>query len=125
MIQRIKEFIGGLLARSDLDALDPHEVNEIARDMGVTADDLYRLDRVSSHTTLMPKRLSLEGVDPAIVQAEWPSVWKDLQRACSLCGSKDVCRNELVLAPEAADWRLYCRNESTIKAFADDMGGMA
>lgn len=120
MIHGIKEFIGKLFARSDLDALDPHEVDEIARDMGVTSDDLYRLDRVGSHTTLMPKRLSHEGVDPAVVQAEWPSVWKDLQRVCSLCDTKDVCKNELELAPEAAEWRLYCRNEGTITALADE-----
>jgi hypothetical protein len=116
MIHSIMNFFTKFFARPELEGLDPEQVKEIARDMNVTADDLYLLDRSGSEPALMPQRLSQEGVDPAVIQAEWPSVWKDLQRVCSLCGSKDVCRNELELAPEANDWRHYCPNEGTIRS---------
>ncbi len=119
MIHEIKEFFSRMFSRPELETLDPQQVGEIARDMGVSPDDLYRLDRSGEQSTLMPKRLAHEGISPAVIQAEWPSVWKDLQRVCTLCGSKDVCRNELELAPDAQDWRRYCPNEGTIRSLSD------
>lgn len=116
MIQEIKAFLARIFSRSEVAGLDPCQVQELARDVGVTTDDLYRLDRVGAHVrVLMPRRLSHEGVNPAVVQAEWPSVWKDLQRVCSVCESKDVCRHDLDTAPNAAGWQYYCSNEGTIK----------
>lgn len=125
MIQEIRDFfsrIGQSFERSDLRGLDPQTVQGLARDIGVTTDDLYTLDRIGAEEpVLMPQRLSLEGVSPAVVQAEWPSVWKDLQRVCSLCESKDVCKNEFELAPDANDWRRYCANEGTIKSLQESL----
>lgn len=116
MIHRIKEFFDGIFGRSDLSALDPYEVEEIAREIGVTSGELQEIDRHGERAALMPRRLAQEDVNPAVVQAEWPSVWRDLQRVCSVCDSQDVCRNELDLAPEAPDWQRYCPNAGTIKA---------
>lgn len=116
MIHKIKEFFGGIFGRSDLASLDDCEIREIAREMNLSAGELQQLDRFGTQASLMPRRLAQEGVDPAVVQAEWPSVWRDLQRVCTLCGSKDVCRNELDLAPEAQDWQRYCPNVGTIEA---------
>lgn len=116
MIHKIKEFFGGIFGRSDLASLDDSEIREIAREMNLSAGELQQLDRCGTQASLMPRRLSQEGVDPVVVQAEWPSVWRDLQRVCTLCGSKDVCRNELDLAPEAQDWQRYCPNVGTIEA---------
>lgn len=116
MMHQIREFFSGLFARPELETLNPWQVEEIARDTGVTADELYRLDRSGVHDTLMQERLAQEGVSPTVIQAEWPSVWKDLQRVCTLCDSRDVCRHELELAPDASDWQRYCPNEGTIKS---------
>jgi hypothetical protein len=118
MIQSIWKFfrrIGDRIQPSDLDRLDAGQVHEIARDIGVATDDLYRLDRLHADAAMMPKRLSQEGINPAVIQAEWPAVWKDLQRVCGNCRKKEVCRNELELAPDAQDWRRYCPNEHTIR----------
>lgn len=119
MIQSIRKFfrrVGDQLLPSDLHMLDAGQVQEIARDIGVTTDDLYHLDRLGAQASLMPQRLSQEGLNPVVIQAEWPAVWKDLQRVCGNCRSRDVCRNELELAPDAQDWRRYCPNEHTIKS---------
>ncbi len=116
MIHRIKEFFGGIFGRSDFAALDASEVGEIAREMNLSVGELQQLERHGAQASLMPQRLAQEGVDPVVVQAEWPSVWRDLQRVCTLCDSKDVCQNELDLAPEAPDWQRYCPNVGTINA---------
>lgn len=120
MIQEVADFfkrIGQHFASSELQTLEPHQVEAIARDVGVTTDELYELDLAGSQVSLMPRRLEREGIEPVVVQAEWPSVWKDLQRVCTVCASKDVCRHDLDAAPDSESWRRYCPNENTIKAF--------
>ncbi len=120
MINGIKEFlgrIGRVFERSDLEGMAIGQVEEIARDVGVAADDLYRLDRSGpGNPVLLPRRLEQEGISPVVVQAEWPSVWKDLRRVCSVCASKDVCEHDLENAPDEPDWRRYCPNEHTIRS---------
>jgi len=116
MAHGIREFFTNLFARPELEGLDPKQVEEIARDMNVTASDLYRLDQSGTEPVLMPQRLSQEGVDPAVIQAEWPSVWKDLQRVCALCNSRKLCQEELDDMPQSQHWRGYCSNENTIHA---------
>lgn len=117
MMQGIKSFfsnVGRFFARSDLDGVDAYEMEAIARDIGVTSADLYRLERQSAfNPLLLPQRMSQEGIDASVVQAEWPPVWKDLQRVCALCENKSVCAHDLQHAPDAGDWRRYCGNEGT------------
>lgn len=124
MIQGFKELLGRfsrVFERPELHGLDGDTIAELARDVGMTRDELYALERAGSQPALMPDRLAHEGVSPVVVQAEWPSVWKDLQRVCSLCSSKDVCKHEFELAPDAPDWHRYCGNEGTIRSLQSTM----
>lgn len=123
-MQGIKELLGRFgrfFERPELHALDDDTIAQLSRDVGVTRDELYALEQTGSRPVLMPSRLAHEGVSPVVVQAEWPSVWKDLQRVCSLCSSKDVCQHEFELAPDAPDWHRYCGNEGTIKSLQDTL----
>ncbi|MBX3518598.1 MAG: hypothetical protein KF835_01125 [Xanthobacteraceae bacterium] len=108
--------IGRIFAVSELRGLNAGQVEELARDVGITAGDLYRLEQAGSPPVAMPRRLELEGINPAIVEAKWPSVWKDMQRLCSFCEAKNVCEVEIELAPGVHDWQRYCPNEGTIRA---------
>ncbi len=111
------ERIADRLKPSELQMLDAGQIDEIARDIGLTSDDLRRLDQMYEHSEmLMPQRLRHEGINPAVIEARWPSVWKDLQRVCGNCRSKDVCQAELEIAPDAQDWRRYCSNAGTIRS---------
>ena len=111
------ESIAHRLKPSELQMLDAGQIDEIARDIGVTSDDLRRLDQTEKYTAmLMPQRLQQEGMNPAVIEARWPSVWKDLQRVCGNCRSRDVCQAELEIAPDAQEWRRYCSNAGTIRS---------
>lgn len=119
MLETIRAFfakVGESFMRSDLDALESDHVEAIARDIGLTTDDLYRLDRRGeSPYLLLPERLAQEGIKPTVVQAEWPSVWKDLQRVCALCDHADVCQRDFDARPDSGEWHNYCPNDSTMK----------
>lgn len=116
-IGNVFKHIGDWLAsRSEIGAMDRETVRELAHDIGVTPADLYRLDRNgSSDISLLNERLYEEGVNSATLQAKWPSVWKDLERTCALCESKDECQQDLAVDPDAQEWHRYCPNSGTIE----------
>lgn len=90
----------------------------IARDLGITADDLGALARRDSHSAdLLVRRMATMGLDPAKVG--FPMM-RDLQRCCSMCGSKQVCMHELEDKPKVATWPAYCPNEYTLGALIAD-----
>lgn len=119
MMHAIRGFFSNVrrfFARSDLDKIDNHEMEAIARDLGVTTADLCRLEHQTAfNPVLLPLRMSHEGIDASVVQAEWPPVWKDLQRVCAFCESKHVCEYDLQHTPNATGWHRYCGNEGTFK----------
>ena len=119
MFQTLKkafsQFASSILP-SELDALDPEQLRDLARDVGVSVDDLYRLEvQAPGSAELLSVRLAREGIEPAVLQARWPSVWKDLQRVCALCNHKEVCRHELAEQTAGTGWQQYCPNADTIE----------
>ena len=116
-LQRVLTRIGAWLAPSDLYDLDPDRREELARDIGVTLDDLYRLEGAGPVSpALLQQRLTHERLEPCVLQAKWPAVWKDMQRVCSLCNSKEQCGHDLAHNPEDPSWRDYCPNTNTIES---------
>jgi hypothetical protein len=82
MMHGISTFFSNIqrfFARSDLERINMHEMEAIARDVGVTAEDLCRLEHGGEfNPSLLPQRMSQEGIDATVVQAEWPPVWRIL-----------------------------------------------
>src|SRR6516165_2797871 len=52
-----------------------------------------------------------------ITQAD-PQVMRDLQRVCTVCGSKRRCAHELAKNPSDPAWQKYCPNATTLWALA-------
>lgn len=120
MFQMLKKVFTEFASRifpSELDTLDRAQVQALARDVGVSVDDLYRLEaRAPGSAALLPVRLAREGIAPTVLQAKWPTVWKDLQRVCSLCDSKEICRHDLAADAAGVGWQQYCPNADTIES---------
>jgi hypothetical protein len=47
-----------------------------------------------------------------------PQVMRDLQRVCTVCGSKRRCEHDLVNNPSDLVWQKYCPNATTLLALA-------
>ncbi len=113
-IGKVFARIGRWLMPSELNSFDQAQLQELARDVGVTTDDLCRLVAEDPESAqLLPERLRREEIDVVLLQAKWPSVYKDLQRVCSLCGHKEVCEREMKECVEGSDWKKYCPNAHT------------
>lgn len=107
--------IGRLVRPSELQRLDSEQVEQLARDVGVTANDLRRLSELGPDAAnLLYDRLASEGVDARQLEKRHPRVMKDMQLTCSCCDDKERCARDMANAASFDDWKSYCPNSTTI-----------
>jgi len=61
-------------------------------------------------------RLRTLQLDPELISSAQSYGLRDLERVCTLCGSKRRCERDLVRNAGSADWRDYCLNVATLDA---------
>jgi hypothetical protein len=97
---------------AELESCGPAEVEHMARDLGMSRGELSVLaGKWPDSADLLSRRLeqlNLAGVDPQVL--------RDLERACTLCGSKRKCEYDLTIRPSSRVWTEYCPNAPTISA---------
>jgi hypothetical protein len=84
----------------------------IAHDLAVSPADL-RVLAGKWPDDLLSRRLEQLDLDAAHVE---PQVLRDLERVCTLCGSKRRCGRELAGDPSDSRWLEYCPNATTLSA---------
>jgi hypothetical protein len=99
------------------DECDSNEVGRIARDLGLSRDELSHMARLGPDAAnLLLKRLDALHLDAKALTRDEPGVMRDLQRLCSMCASKKQCQKDLEFDGENPVWRDYCPNEDTLVA---------
>jgi transcriptional regulator with XRE-family HTH domain len=103
--------------RSELANCTAEEVAQLARDVGLSAEELMSIATKGRHAAdELPKLLRALGVDPQKLASDDPSTMRDLQRICIHCGHKGECRHDLAAGTAAGSYRDYCPNAMSIKA---------
>jgi hypothetical protein len=102
----------------DLAGCGPAEMERIARDVGVSGADLSILAGKWPDADLLYWRMNEIKVDRMEVTRADPQVMRDLQRVCTVCGSKRRCEHELAKNPSDPVWQKYCPNATTLSALA-------
>jgi len=96
----------------EFDKCDSAEMLRIAQDLGTSLSELRDLaSRDRNAADLLQRQLCNLNLDPATIE---PAVMRDLQRCCSKCDSKTLCKHEIEDRPEQVSWPKYCPNEQTI-----------
>ena len=114
-----RSWSGRRRAMADLDGCGPAEMEHIARDVGVSAADLSILaGKWPDAADQLYWRMSEIKLDPKEVTHADPQVMRDLQRVCTVCGSKRRCEHELAKNPSDPAWRKHCPNAITLSALA-------
>src|SRR5215216_7748354 len=76
---------------SDLCACGP-EVEQIARDIGISVSELHTLARQGPEASnLLHQRLAALNIDEKVLSRRQPEVMRDLDRVCSVCDTKRQC----------------------------------
>jgi hypothetical protein len=91
----------------------------IARDLGVSVDQLDDLVRRGSHAAEeLPKMMAALNLDAEAIARAQPLVMRDLQQVCSRCQSKWRCNLDLAAGTAAREHADYCSNTPTLDALA-------
>jgi len=99
-----------------LDQCDPHEVERMAHELGLTPRELSSMSKLEGDAAdLLLQRMAAMGLDAAAVSKSEPSSMWDMQRLCSLCMSKNRCHGDLQ-GDHNSGWVNYCPNASTLFA---------
>jgi hypothetical protein len=121
------ERLAGLFrTRSELDGLAGEDVERMAHDIGLSAEELREVVAQGPRgSDLLYERLKAQGVSPADIDRIAFGLIRDLERDCSCCGSKAECTHDLETQPESPGWMSYCANAGTIEAVRRSKGRAA
>ena len=101
---------------AELASCGPAEVEQMARDLGMSRGELSVLaGKWPDSADLLSRRLeqvNLTGVESQVL--------RDLERVCTLCGSKRQCEYDLTIHPSSPAWTKYCPNAPTISALMSE-----
>jgi hypothetical protein len=113
----IKDYRETIGQRNELAKCTPEIVASIARDIGVSPEELSFFTAKGPHAAdELPKLLRALGVDPEKLASVEPAKMRDLQRICVTCGYKGQCRHDLASGTAASDYREYCPNAISLDA---------
>lgn len=94
--------------------MDAANFGDIARELGVSTDDLEAVLRHGPHAAdELPKMLRALGIDTADLARTEPLVLRDMERTCAMCVQKRQCRRDLAANSAAEHYRGYCGNATT------------
>ena len=113
----VKNYRQAVGLRNELANCTAEEVGRMARDIGLSAEELLSAAAKGPHAAdELPKLLRALGVDPQKLASDDPSTMHDLQRICISCGHKGECRHDLAAGTAASRFRDYCPNAMSLDA---------
>lgn len=112
-VNRFRQLTG----RSSLGECDSEEVERIATDLGVTAEELRGLAEAKPGSADLLKDMLRElGINHTVLSETDPLVLRDLQRLCVSCRNKNRCRHELESLEASEHYHEFCPNAVTLDA---------
>jgi hypothetical protein len=120
----IEAFLGRMRdwwrSGGELGAIDAHELDRIARDLGMTSDDLRDLAaRGPDAAHLLHERMQALGITEKDVERSAQGLMRDMERTCACCGDKGACAHDLAHRPQDARWQHYCPNAPALAPLAE------
>jgi hypothetical protein len=121
-----RNWNGRRRAMLGLEACGSAEVERIACDVGVSGADLSILaGKWPDAADLLYWRMNEVHLDRKEITQLEPEVMRDLQRVCTVCGSKRRCEHELAKNPSDPAWQRYCPNATTLLALVAERAAKA
>lgn len=100
--------------RAQLRECDPEELARLAREMGVSTQELADLvGQGAEGAELQPRMAATLGLDPESPALQEAAMARDLKRLCIACASKRRCRREIAAGTAAEHYREFCPNAYT------------
>ncbi len=93
------------------------DVENIARDIGLSENDLYDLAAKGGHASdQAPEMMRALGLDPNELEHTEHAAFADILVTCARCHEKRHCTHDLKSGASAAHFEEYCLNANTLNA---------
>jgi len=111
----VKKYRHAVGLRGEFANCDAEQVAAIARDIGISPQELKFIASKGPHAAdELPRLLRALGVDPQKLASDDLTAFRDLQRICITCGHKNQCQHDLASGTVASHYREYCPNAVSI-----------
>ena len=120
-VKKLTDLFGNWLEHRrevrEMRELEPNQFTGIARELGITPDDLDTfVSRGPQAVDELPKLLRALGIDETALARNQPLVLRDMERVCAACQQKHLCSRDLKAGTTPKYFDEYCLNASTINA---------
>jgi len=117
MLDALALWISHQRDRAALGLAQDDEYEQLARDLGISADELRDLMSSVPDALQLPDMLKALGIDEASLRRVQPLLLRALQRRCAQCEVLARCRYSLDRNIAAHDYEQYCPNAAALTAF--------
>jgi uncharacterized protein YjiS (DUF1127 family) len=118
VLKALNDWMRRRAAIDELNRFGDDETAHIARDVGVSASELRTLaGKWPSSDLLSQRMLAVGGENVSTIE---PTVLRDLQRVCTLCGDRSRCEHDVERNTRDRAWRDYCPNVATLDALRSE-----
>jgi len=93
------------------------DLDELARDLGVSANELRYLMSSVPDPLQLREMLKALGIDEASLRRAQPALLRTLQHRCAECAVAGRCRDSLDRKLAARDYEQFCPNAAVLTAF--------
>jgi hypothetical protein len=93
------------------------EIDQLARDLGISPNELHDLFSSAPDRLQLPEMLKALGIDEASLRRARPALLRALERHCAQCVVAGRCRYSLDQKVAADDYEQYCPNAAALTAF--------
>jgi hypothetical protein len=111
----VKKYRDAIGHQNELAGCGPEDVALIARDIGMSPNELIYVANKGPHAAdELPRLLRALGVDPQKLKTIDPALRRSLQRICISCANKNQCQHNLAMGTAADNYRDYCPNAMSL-----------
>ncbi len=121
LFQKVRGYLAEWMTRhkelAELKQLDHASLQQLAEDVGITADELLLVTLAGQHgADEMPSMMRALNIDPAAVDARDHAAFRSMEAACATCSNKSGCRADLKAGTAPEHYVSYCRNTELLNA---------
>ena len=117
MLDALAVWISHQPDHTALGAPENDELEQLAHDLGVSANELRELVSSVPDPLQLPDMLKALGIDEVSLRRAQPTLLRALQRRCAHCAVVARCRYSLDRNIAAQDYEQFCPNAAVLTAF--------
>jgi len=116
MLEALTQWLIHQRERATL-GLSPHDqYDELARDLGVSTNELSYLVRSAPDPLRLPDMLRTLGIDETALRRAQPALLRAMEQVCSQCVVLGRCQHALDRGTAAGSYEQFCPNADRLNA---------